>query len=146
MKTATTHSAKETKALGKKYAKELWKTSNGKEALVVALQGELGSGKTTFAQGFAQGLGVEDNVLSPTFVIIREYEASGDRRLFHMDCYRLQNSKDLLELDWEEIVSDPSNIILLEWPERVESLLPKTTIRIQFQPIDETTRRIMVQN
>ena len=146
MKTVTTHSVEETQAFGVQLSQDLWKTQDGQQALVVALQGELGSGKTTFAQGFAQGLGVEDNVLSPTFVIIREYEASGDRRLFHMDCYRLQNSKDLLELDWEEIVSDPSNIILLEWPERVESLLPKTTIRIQFQPIDETTRRIMVQN
>jgi len=146
MKTVTTHSAEETQALGVQYAQDLWKTTRGDKALVVALQGELGSGKTTFAQGFAQGLHIEANILSPTFVIIKEYKAPDDRKLYHIDCYRLQNSRDLLELDWEEIVANPKNIILLEWPERVESILPKTTVTIEFQSIDETTRQITIQS
>jgi len=150
MKDITTHSAEETKALGAKYAQSLWKTKGGQEALVVALKGELGAGKTTFAQGFAQGLHIEANILSPTFVIIKEYKIQDTRykiqRFYHIDCYRLQNSRDLLELDWEEIVSDPKNIILLEWPERVENILPKTTTRIDFQAINETTRQITTQS
>jgi tRNA threonylcarbamoyladenosine biosynthesis protein TsaE len=146
MKTITTHSAEETQSLGAKYAQDLWKTTKRYEALVVALQGELGSGKTTFAQGFAQGLHIKENVLSPTFVIIKEYKASEARKLYHIDCYRLKDSKDLLELGWQEIAQNPKNIILLEWPEYVKDILPEDTFWLEFSSGDGEERTITVRH
>lgn len=106
-----------------------------RHALVLALQGELGAGKTTFAQGFARGLGIRERVMSPTFVISRRSAISRRSRFrsfFHIDCYRLRKPADLLSVGWKDIVKDPSNIVLLEWPERVARLLPKDTITLRF--------------
>ncbi len=106
-----------------------------RHALVLALQGELGAGKTTFAQGFARGLGIRERVLSPTFVISRRsaiHKQSRFKSFFHIDCYRLRKPADLLSVGWKDIVKDPSNVVLLEWPERVARLLPKDVIILRF--------------
>jgi len=129
-----TTSAKETKDLGAKLARSL------KGGDVLALYGDLGSGKTTFTQGLAQALGIKQRIVSPTFVIYKKYKI-----LNHIDCYRLENSDDLTGIDLDEIMGDPTAITIIEWPERIESLLPKDAVKIRFETVDEKTRRIVVE-
>lgn len=133
-----TNSRRETQLLGASFGAQLLSSPLLKEhALVVALKGQLGAGKTTFIQGVAKGLGVKEKVLSPTFVIIKPYQIQNTRyqiqRLYHVDCYRIKDEQDLLALGWGEIVSDPQNVVLIEWPERVQKILPKDTISISFE-------------
>ena len=103
-------------------------------AIVVTLSGDLGAGKTTFAQGVARALGVVETVSSPTFVIEKVYALSAQRwnRLVHIDAYRLNSSHELMVLGWNELIADPKNIIVLEWPERVSDLIPKHAVQIRF--------------
>ena len=132
---STTKAAVLTKELGGMLAKAILSSQIRSRALVVALQGELGSGKTTFTQGLAKGLGVQERVLSPTFVISRRFGIPKHpplKNLFHIDCYRLKKSSELLLIDWKDMVKDPSNIVVLEWPERVARFLPKDTLFIAF--------------
>lgn len=113
---------------------------------IVALTGELGAGKTTFVQGFAQGLGISDKILSPTFVLIRQHKTPKGNMLYHIDLYRLENPSQLQSLGLEEIFLDPDNLILIEWAEKAESLLPKEAIKISLEKIDEERRIITVTN
>ena len=108
---------------------------NENEATVIGLQGELGAGKTAFAQAFGKVLGVEENITSPTFVIMNFYKVNwrGFKKLVHIDAYRLEKEEELLHLGWDELIKDPENIILVEWPERVENLIPKGAKRIHFK-------------
>ena len=103
-------------------------------AMVITLSGDLGAGKTTFAQGIARTLGVVETVSSPTFVIEKVYALSAQRwnRLVHIDAYRLNSSHELMVLGWNELIADPKNIIVLEWPERVSDLIPKHAVQIRF--------------
>jgi tRNA threonylcarbamoyladenosine biosynthesis protein TsaE len=114
-------------------------------ATVVGLSGDLGSGKTTFTQALARHLGVQETVTSPTFVIEKIYQLPNGqpfKHLIHIDAYRLSDGRELLNLGWAEIVSDPGNLILVEWSERVQDILPENSLEIQFQFIDEQTRLI----
>src|SRR3989338_9666804 len=116
-------------------------------ATVVALSGDLGAGKTAFAKALARAFGVEEDVTSPTYVIEKIYiPAKGAfSRLIHIDAYRLKGAHDLKVLGWHELLLEPSNLILLEWPERVLALIPKSAIRISFEFIDEKTRRAEIE-
>lgn len=104
------------------------------EATVVALSGELGAGKTTFAQALAHSLGVEETVNSPTFVIEKIYSLSNQRwqRLVHVDAYRLKNADELRALGWDEIVADPANLVVIEWPENVSDAIPETAQHVSI--------------
>jgi tRNA threonylcarbamoyladenosine biosynthesis protein TsaE len=112
-------------------------------ATVIALEGDLGSGKTAFAQAFGKVLGVEENMPSPTFVIMKSYDIDpstssgqawhGFKKLIHIDAYRLEKEDELLHLGWDELAKDSENIILIEWPERVPNLIPKNSKRIHFK-------------
>lgn len=117
-------------------------------AVVVALQGELGAGKTTFTQEVGKILGVEENMHSPTFVIEKIYSIDwkGFKNLIHIDAYRLEKDSELLHLGWEEVTKGPENLIFLEWPENVAGLIPAGAKRIYFQFIDENTREIFYEN
>lgn len=92
-------------------------------AFVAGLSGHLGAGKTAFAKLVARELGVEETVTSPTFVIMKIYETGNEntafKRLIHVDAYRLDRREDLEALRFEEIVSDPGNLVMIEWPENV---------------------------
>ena len=90
---------------------------------VIALRGALGAGKTTLAKGIARGLGVGDEVTSPTYTIVSEYE--GRLRLHHIDAYRLAGSEDFAETGGEDLLGDPGGICLVEWGERVSRSLPE---------------------
>lgn len=112
---------------------------------VLALEGELGSGKTTFAKGLAQGLRIRQKITSPTFVICRPYPLPGktQKTFYHFDLYRIKNQKELLELGFREIIADPENIVALEWPEKAKGLLPKNTIRLRFTPRHKADERVI---
>lgn len=153
-----TDSPSQTKKIGKIFAKEILKIKNNKKAIIIGLEGDLGGGKTTFLQGFASGLGIKEKILSPTFVIMRKHKIkikNSNYSLFmrckiknfcHIDCYRINRSKDMLVLEFKEIISNPQNIIAVEWAERVKSLLPKNIAWIKFDFTDKNKRRIIFKN
>ncbi len=118
-----------------------------KKALVIALEGELGAGKTTFVQGFAGLLGIKSKIKSPTFTLMKSYKipVSGNYEfLYHIDCYRLKNYKDLVPLGIKDILDNPKNIVLIEWAERVKEILPGKFIKIHIDHIDQTIRKITI--
>ncbi|MDO8558497.1 MAG: tRNA (adenosine(37)-N6)-threonylcarbamoyltransferase complex ATPase subunit type 1 TsaE [bacterium] len=141
-----TKSASETKKLGKILAKEALKTickNRLPHALVISLEGNLGSGKTTFAKGFARSLGVAKNILSPTFVLIKQYRFGRIGNFFHIDCYRLGRSRDMETLGLGDIFADSHAIVLIEWGNRLRRLLPKHRLTIKFSHTGPGTRRIV---
>ncbi len=126
-----TNSGEQLKSLAQKYVRTL---SPHRQATLVTLSGELGAGKTTFVQGVAEALGITETVASPTFVIEKVYELEGQKweRLIHIDAYRLKSAHELEVLGWKDITAVPANLVLLEWPERVEELIPDDAIRIRI--------------
>ncbi len=116
----------------------------GGGATIVALSGDLGSGKTTFTQGVADALGIKDQVTSPTFVLLKVYDTANAifKRLVHVDAYRLQKNTEIGTIGLTDYVTDPHNLILIEWPEIVEKASIVPTKKIFFTFIDETTREI----
>lgn len=144
----TTKSAKETQKVAALLALEILHTNikrNG--ALVIALEGNLGGGKTTFAQGFARGIGIRQKVLSPTFVIMRLHtiRKSHFRTLVHIDAYRIEKLNELQMLGWRDILKDRESIVLVEWADLIQKALPKECIRIRFEFVDEKTRNITLK-
>lgn len=139
-----TNNLKETQKIGYELAKEVLQIKNNKQAVVIGLSGNLGGGKTTFLQGFAKGLGIKQKVLSPTFVIQKKFKIKGGN-FYHIDCYRLKDYKDILELDFLEILKDPKNIIAVEWPEIIKKVLPKKIIKISFKVLAEEKRKIQIK-
>ena len=137
-----TISPKQTKNLAANIARSI----PSKGPIVFGLQGELGSGKTTFVQGFAKSLGIKEKVLSPTFLIVKRFAIPNTERfLYHIDCYRVENSKELLQLGWKDIVQDPKNIVLVEWAERIKEILPKDIRMIEFLHEGQNKRTITVK-
>ena len=125
------------------FTKEIAK--KGKKAFVVGLQGDLGSGKTTFTKSVASAFGVEGTVTSPTFVIEKIYklpENSKFSKMVHIDAYRLDTDEELRYLGWEDIIKDPENIIFVEWPEKVKGVLPEDMHLMKFNFVDENTREV----
>jgi tRNA threonylcarbamoyladenosine biosynthesis protein TsaE len=111
---------------------------------LLALEGPLGAGKTHFVKGVALGLGVprEEPVVSPTFVLVREYE--GDATLYHIDAYRLGDAEELRDLGLDEMLADPRGVVALEWADRTPEALPESTIRLAFEHVAPSERRIRV--
>ena len=117
----------------------------------MGLFGDLGAGKTTFTKAVASVLGIEETVASPTFVIEKIYATplkfrgtSKFKHLIHIDAYRLESGQELLKLGWQEICENPQNLILIEWPEKVQEILPSDMIKLYFEFIDEKTRQITI--
>lgn len=107
--------------------------------MVICLEGDLGSGKTVFAKAFARAMGITDNITSPTFNIIKEYQ--GDMKLFHMDVYRLSDMKQ--DIGIEEYFTK-RGITIIEWSDLIEDILPKNRLRIRIKMIDENTRQFVI--
>ena len=108
--------------------------------MIICLEGELGSGKTIFAKGMANALGIKENITSPTFTIIKEYE--GELPFYHMDMYRLNGNIDGLGL--EEYFSK-NGVVVIEWADMIKSVLPKERIEIKFKIIDENKRLLIIK-
>ncbi len=119
-----------------------------KNALVLALTGDLGTGKTTFAQGFFKALGIKNRVTSPTFILIKNYKPQtiNYRLAYHIDCYRIKKPKELLSLGLKEILKNSKNIILIEWAEKIKRFLPKNSIWIKFEHGNKINQRIIALN
>lgn len=122
--------------------------SNNKSATLVTLSGELGAGKTTFTQALGKHLGIKNKINSPTFVIMKKYVLKSEHHdfLFHLDAYRLKNEKELEKLGWAEIIADPKNLILIEWPENVAKAIPKKHISIKISHIKEGERKFEIKH
>ncbi len=111
-------------------------------AIVVGLYGDLGAGKTTFTQSVAKVLGIDDVVVSPTFVIEKIYELTNQKfsNLIHIDAYRLESSSELLSIGWNEVISKSENLIIIEWPGRVGDIMP-SHIKVQINHLENETAR-----
>ena len=134
-------SALETKRFAEEFAESL------KPGDVVALFGQLGSGKTTFVQGLSKGLGVNKFVTSPSFVIINEYPLPGGSKgssFYHIDLYRLENEEEIRDLGIEEICAADS-IVAIEWADKAPHLLPEGCKKIRFELVSENERKITVE-
>jgi tRNA threonylcarbamoyladenosine biosynthesis protein TsaE len=114
-----------------------------REGDILALSGELGSGKTCFTGGLARGLGISDqySITSPTFTLINEY--TGRCKLYHFDVYRLRGYEDLDDLGYEEYFSG-KGVLVIEWAEKIDHVIPDDAFRINFEYIDENKRKIII--
>lgn len=129
-----TASPEETRAVGEAVATLL------RPGDLVSLTGDLGAGKTTFVQGAARALGVEEPVLSPTFTLVREYR--GPTPIYHMDIYRLDRVQDVLDLGFDELV-DRRAIVFVEWGDAIDALLPPERLQVELTlPADGEERRL----
>ena len=154
-----TNNSRETQKLAENFIKRL------EEGDVVALYGNLGSGKTTFVQGLVKGLGIKKRIISPTFVFVRHDKVSPPRSPFghlgggegirpstparcntfyHVDLYRIENQREIKGLGLREIINDGKNTIAIEWAEKIKSLLPKKRWDVRFEDLGENRRKIIV--
>ena len=108
---------------------------------VVTLTGDLGAGKTVFSRGMARALGVKGPISSPTFTIVQEYEIQ-DGSLYHMDLYRISDDEEALAFGIEDFLNDKQSICLIEWPQRLEWLLPEIVYHVDIQHVSETERKL----
>ncbi len=139
----TTKSAKETSEFGEKVASDL----KVKGAVVFALTGDLGSGKTTFVKGLAKGLGITQIILSPTFILMRQYRISPSTSFFHVDLYRLESNieKEMKNMGVDDLWSNKENIIAIEWAEKAKDFIPKNAAWITFENIGKGKRKIIIK-
>ena len=133
--TFVTHSEEETEKSGERLASGLTCGS------IVALYGDLGSGKTVFVRGMARGLGINDFVSSPTFTIVNEY--AGNKELFHFDMYRLTGESELFDIGWEDYLAR-GGICAVEWSEKVTGAFPGNEVRVSFERLSENSRKITI--
>jgi len=159
----------QTKKLAQKIAQEILKRPLNKKAIVIALIGDLGGGKTTFLQGFAKGLRIKNKILSPTFVILKRFKITqikeqrakiknitakaaanqnskrlNPQKFYHIDCYRIKKVEEILALGFKKIISNPENIVAVEWGDRIKKILPKKSLIIRFKFINQNTRKIFI--
>lgn len=104
------------------------------DSCVIAMTGNLGSGKTTFTQGFAKGMGIDEQVGSPTFKIVSEYPGN-QWKLYHVDCYRLENETDFFNIGGEKYLDPENAVTIIEWSEKIENVIPVNAIRMNFSRI-----------
>jgi tRNA threonylcarbamoyladenosine biosynthesis protein TsaE len=112
-----------------------------KPGTIIALHGELGAGKTAFAKGFARSIGIKNPISSPTFTVVQEYKTRDSHpkqeiRLFHIDLYRIETEEKSIAFGIEEFLFNPYTFVLIEWAERIPSLLPENTIHITMEYSD----------
>lgn len=117
--------------------------------MIIALTGDLGSGKTTFVQGFAKALGIKHRIVSPTFLIIRRYRVASRKKqgkiknFYHVDLYRVHKIKELNALNFKSLLNTTNTLMLIEWAEKIKKLLPKGTIWVNFNHGRKETERII---
>lgn len=137
----------------RKIAKEILEkvlpmVSASDKAVVIALEGDLGSGKTNFVQGFAKHLGVKEKITSPTFVILKKFkipfpcDAAGIKNLIHIDAYRSEKPEEIVALGWNDFINDPHNVILVEWADKIRNVLPKKYFLIKLKIVSEKERSL----
>lgn len=133
-----TSSEEETENIGKELAQSLCRGDS------VLLRGNLGAGKTVFSRGFARGLGITEPVSSPTYTIVQEYELPSGGRLYHLDLYRISGVNAALAFGVDEFLDDPQGISLIEWPDRIDGILPDNAISVEIEHLSDTERRLTI--
>lgn len=139
--TKITNSALQTQEFANEFIVQYLKSN------IVALIGDLGSGKTTFVQGLGQSLGIQESITSPTYLLLKQYTVKNHpkiKKLIHVDLYRINSWEEIAELDLEELWRDPTNLVVIEWGERIEKYLPENTQRVVFKHLSENKREIIV--
>lgn len=153
MKTIITHSSGETQHL----AHEIVSSLNGKN--VLALYGDLGSGKTTFSQGIGKALGITNRMVSPTFIVVRSYKlqvisdelpsalrSTPFANLYHIDLYRIEKPEEVIDLGILDFARDPKNLVVIEWAEKMAKYLPEKRVDVKFEYVDEEKRKITIEH
>lgn len=138
-----TQTSVQTQELAREIASNLINSKKREHALVIAFSGDLGSGKTTFIQGFIDGLGIKSRVVSPTFILMREYGLF-DLKVYHLDTYRLSENpyEEVKDLGLQELFQNRNAIVLIEWAEKIKNILPDDTIWMRFEYVSDTERKI----
>ena len=133
----------QTQALGEALVKTI---TPGKTAQVFCLKGDLGAGKTNFLQGFGKGLQIKEKIQSPTFIIMSRFPLKDQKfkDFFHLDCYRLETADEIIQLGFNEIINNPQNIVAIEWPEKIEQVIPPNHTEIKFKILGENERKIII--
>jgi tRNA threonylcarbamoyladenosine biosynthesis protein TsaE len=139
MESVTSNNSQETEKLGFEFASKIISGD------IICLYGDLGSGKTTFVQGLASGLGISERIISPTFVIVRQHSLENNKTFYHIDLYRLENESELQNIGLSDIFSDKNTIVLVEWAERLGKYLPEKRWDIRFQHLEKDKRQISIQ-
>lgn len=143
-----TNSPKQTQKIAKLLIKTITKNPS-ENPHIFALQGNLGTGKTTFIQGVAKALKIKEKILSPTFVLMKKFPLNKKllfSNLYHFDCYRFDKPEEILILGFKEIVKNPKNLVFIEWPEKIKKFIPKNALWINFKVVGKNKRRIVVDN
>lgn len=134
------HSPEETKAIAQKVALIL------RPHTVLLLQGDLGSGKTTFVQGVGTAFGLAQPITSPTFIVVSSYTIGTDiDTLYHVDLYRLDQEKEIETFGLPSLLYEGKNIMIIEWPEKIKKTFGKRVITIEFTHIDTSTRKLAIE-
>lgn len=143
-------SPKETQKIAYFFMQTVFRQYNPKKnGSVISLEGPLGAGKTEFLKGIAKFLKLKEKVFSPTFLIMKSFSCPPAGRtgktnffktLWHLDCYRIEKSKEIKELDFSEIIKNPQNLIFIEWGNKIKKILPKNHLKIVFKMAGENTR------
>jgi tRNA threonylcarbamoyladenosine biosynthesis protein TsaE len=136
-------SPKETQKIASFFMQAILRQYTPKQnGMVVSLEGPLGGGKTEFLKGIAKFLKLKEKIFSPTFLIMKSFpcKTSLFKTLWHLDCYRIEKSKEIKELDFSEIIKNPQNLIFIEWGNKIKKILPKNHLKIKFKIIGEHTR------
>lgn len=150
-----TKSAQESKDFGKSFANSLRAMPVGRQGgIIIALTGDLGAGKTTFAQGLASGLGIEDQIISPTFVLMRLHDLTPNTQhsnlqvLSHVDLYRLEDNieEEIKKIGLSDLWNNPESITIIEWADKARDIIPANAIWINIEKIGEEERMITVIN
>lgn len=134
-------SEQEMLAFGKQFADKIQASS---AQTIIELIGDVGAGKTTFVRGLANGLGIKEQITSPSFTISKSYAVPSGQTLVHYDFYRLQNP-GLMADDFADNISDKNNIVIVEWGEEVSDLLPENHIKITISYNEDNTREVNVE-
>ena len=144
MKTIITHSASETQKVAEAVLSSLQHRN------ILALHGDLGGGKTTFSQGIGKALGINQKMISPTFILVRQYELekikskSHFAKLYHIDLYRIQRSEEIIDLGILDFAKDSTNLLLIEWAEKMGEYLSDRRVDVRFEYIAENDRKIEI--
>jgi tRNA threonylcarbamoyladenosine biosynthesis protein TsaE len=114
---------------------------------IVCLSGDMGAGKTVFSAGIGIGWGAQNPLTSPTYNLVHEHRRDKDKqRLYHLDCYRLNgNAADVDSIGFDDLVADPRGVMVIEWPERIQSVLPKNRLWVQVRILDVNRRNFIFE-